>query len=376
MEAPSRLAFYVSWDASGTGNIKELILVYYPGDSTVEAFQSKMEAPSRLAFYVSWDASGTGNIKELILVYYPGDSTVELRGVQNNSINLKRLAVPRRVAQSFYPGAQIVLFSRHLRIGDAANEQTAAFLTRFMEPAMCIWRAEDTQKYADAMQSLLDSGLILTHCRQLELDRPLGEFLKAQAPQADMQGSSSILSSSAVAAFLVRGENAAHKIRSLAAAGQELLTVSPGTPSETVEELAMELCEKAAGKPEAIAATETLSPAAAATGAEVTCCVIKPHALQQAGTILRELSNSGLCIRNMKSFRLTTVAAQEFLEIYNTVLKEFPQMVEEMTNGTVLAIQLEGPEAVARLRRLAGTQTCLAVPPVKKRTGSAVVQQQ
>lgn len=29
-------------------------------------------------------------------------------------------------------------------------------------------------------------------------------------------------------------------------------------------------------------------------------------------------------------------------------------MVEELTNGTVVALQLEGPEAVARLRRLAG----------------------
>ena len=170
-----------------------------------------MEVPPRLAFYVSWDTSGTGGIKELILVYYTNDSTVELRTLQSNSGNLKRVAVPKHVAQSLYPGAQLVLFSRHLRIEDAANEQTAAYLSRSMEPALCIWRVEDTHKYADTLQSLLNSGLILTNCRLLALDEPLGEFLKAQTPEVVMQGDASVSSSSTVAVFLLRGDNAAHK---------------------------------------------------------------------------------------------------------------------------------------------------------------------
>lgn len=173
--------------------------------------QLEMEVPARLAFFVSWDASGTGDIKELILVYYTGDSSVELRSIQSSTGNLKRVTVPRSVAQSLYPGAQLVLFSRHIRIEDAANEQTASFLERSMEPALCIWRADDIHTFAYTLQSFLDSGLILTQCRQLVLDGSFGEFLKDHAPQVVMQGDSSVFSSSAIAAFLVRGTDAAHK---------------------------------------------------------------------------------------------------------------------------------------------------------------------
>ena len=109
----------------------------------------------------------------------------------------------------------------------------------------------------------------------------------------------------------------------------------------------MELCEKAAPKPDAAAgvaatavaattaAAATTPVAAAGEGAELTCCVIKPHALQQTGTVLRELSSSGLSIRNMQCFRLTSVAAREFLEIYDTVLKEFPEVRRKLKTSRI-----------------------------------------
>ncbi|KAL8453351.1 hypothetical protein Emag_001906 [Eimeria magna] len=123
-------------------------------------------------------------------------------------------------------------------------------------------------------------------------------------------------------------------------------SVSPPSASPcAVDALAKRLSEE----PEEAAAltSESGSP-------EITCCVIKPHALQHTGKVLRALVDSGLTLSAMQSFRMTRLAASEFLEVYDTVLKEYPQMVEEMTNGTVIALQLEGKDAVARLRRLAG----------------------
>ncbi|CDJ65550.1 nucleoside diphosphate kinase 7, putative [Eimeria necatrix] len=386
-----------------------------------------MDTPPRLAFYASWDASGAGDTKELILVYYTSDSTIELKSSSSSSssssTNLKRVLVPKATIQNLYQGAQLVLFSRHLRILEPANQQTAAYLARSMQPALCIWRATDTHNYPRALQGLLDSGLTLASCRQLALEASLADLLALLSPNACMQGDLSVLSSSAIVAFTLLGRDAANKVATLA---PQSLHPSPDTPAAAIEHLAAQLCDKVMPRPAApggapagapggapagapaatlagapaatlagapaatlagapvgapggaFAATLVGAPAGAPVGApdgapavapeaplgvgalgattvpEVTCCVVKPHAIQQTGGIIEELINANFAISNMQSFRLTNLAAQEFLEIYRTVLKEYPQIVEEMTNGTVVALQLEGPDAVARLRRLAG----------------------
>ncbi|CDJ37902.1 nucleoside diphosphate kinase 7, putative [Eimeria tenella] len=362
-----------------------------------------MDTPPRLAFYASWDASGAGDTKELILVYYTGDSTVELKrsssSSSSSSTNLKRVLVPNATIQKLYQGAQLVLLSRHLRILEPANHQTAAYLALCMQPALCIWRATDTHVYPRALQGLLDSGLTLASCRELALEASLADLLALHSPNTCMQGDLSVLSSSAIVAFTLLGRDAANKVATLA---PQSLHPSADTPAAAIEDLAAELCERVtprarapagapaatlAGAPAAtlagapvgapggaFAGTLAGAPAGAPVGApagapeapfgvgalgatavpEVTCCVVKPHAIQQTGAILEEIINANFAISNMQSFRLTNLAAQEFLEIYRTVLKEYPQIVEEMTNGTVVALQLEGPDAVARLRRLAG----------------------
>ncbi|KAL8448374.1 hypothetical protein Emed_003904 [Eimeria media] len=264
-----------------------------------------MEVPEKLAFYVSWDTWGSGEIKELVLFCYPRDCTVELRNVNNGTLHLKRVQAPRNLLHSLYEGAQLVLFSRHLRILEAANEQTAAYLRLSMEPVICICQAAAINTFTQTLQQLLNSGLVLTSCRQVELHESLANYIQTNAPEVQLEGG----------------------------------------PTCAVEALAKRLSEES-GEGAALT-SELISP-------EVACCVIKPHALQHTGEILHALLDSGLAISAMQSFRMTHLAASEFLEVYNTVLKEYPQMVEEMTNGTVIALQLEGKDAVNRLRRLAG----------------------
>ncbi|KAL8429965.1 hypothetical protein ACSSS7_006237 [Eimeria intestinalis] len=154
------------------------------------------------------------------------------------------------------------------------------------------------------------------------------------------------MSTSAIAYFLLRGQNAAKEVAATAASGSSFAYsgAPPAVPLCAVEALAKRLSEEPG---EAALTLES-------GNSDITCCVIKPHALQQTGTVLHALLESGLAISAMQSFRMTHLAASEFLEIYNTVLKEYPRMVEEMTNGTVIALQLEGKGAVTRLRHLAG----------------------
>jgi nucleoside-diphosphate kinase len=53
-------------------------------------------------------------------------------------------------------------------------------------------------------------------------------------------------------------------------------------------------------------------------------------------------------------FWLDRASAEEFLEIYRNILSEYNQMVEELTNGRCIALEVRQNNAVAALRELSG----------------------
>ena len=73
-----------------------------------------------------------------------------------------------------------------------------------------------------------------------------------------------------------------------------------------------------------------------------TCAVIKPHAIQQgfAGQIIDTILAEGFEISAMQMFHLDRPTAEEFFEIYQGVLPEFPQMTEQMTTGPCIALEI------------------------------------
>lgn len=73
-----------------------------------------------------------------------------------------------------------------------------------------------------------------------------------------------------------------------------------------------------------------------------TCAVIKPHAVQagHAGQIIDTILAEGFEISAMQMFHLDRPTAEEFFEIYQGVLPEFPQMTEQMTTGPCIAMEI------------------------------------
>lgn len=73
-----------------------------------------------------------------------------------------------------------------------------------------------------------------------------------------------------------------------------------------------------------------------------TCCVIKPHAIKDksAGLIIDQILSEGFEISAMELFYLDKPSAEEFLEVYKTLIPEFPEMVAELTMGPCLALEV------------------------------------
>merc|ERR1719235_61328 len=81
-----------------------------------------------------------------------------------------------------------------------------------------------------------------------------------------------------------------------------------------------------------------------------TCAVIRPHAIKQTGAIIERILSEGFEISALQMQALSTVAAEEFLEVYKGVLPEFHDIVQQMCAGPVIAMEIRQENAVETFR--------------------------
>ncbi|CAM9431960.1 unnamed protein product [Hapterophycus canaliculatus] len=93
-----------------------------------------------------------------------------------------------------------------------------------------------------------------------------------------------------------------------------------------------------------------------ATFDSCTCCVIKPHAVKagHAGKIIDKILDQGFEVSAMETFQLSRTQAHEFFEVYQGVIPKFAEMLDEMTTGTCVALEIRGQNVVAAFREAAG----------------------
>ena len=88
---------------------------------------------------------------------------------------------------------------------------------------------------------------------------------------------------------------------------------------------------------------------------ERTLLFIKPDGIMRGliGEVISRVEQKGLLITGMKLLKLNRSKAEEFYEVHRTK-PFFQDLVEHVTSGPILAMVVEGPQAVAVVRRLTG----------------------
>ena len=94
-----------------------------------------------------------------------------------------------------------------------------------------------------------------------------------------------------------------------------------------------------------------------------TLALVKPDAFAagNAGAIMAKIQESGLTIVAAKTLRLSTAQAEGFYHVH----KERPffgSLVKFMTEGTIVAMILEGENAITRWRELMGPTDATKAP--------------
>ncbi|CAE7239851.1 NME7, partial [Symbiodinium pilosum] len=87
-------------------------------------------------------------------------------------------------------------------------------------------------------------------------------------------------------------------------------------------------------------------------------CIVRPHAVREGkvGSVISAILNAGLQISAMQTFVLLKSQAENFYEVYKTVLPsaQYASMITELASGLCLAMEVRGDNVVPRLRELCG----------------------
>ena len=73
-----------------------------------------------------------------------------------------------------------------------------------------------------------------------------------------------------------------------------------------------------------------------------TLCLIKPHILREGklGQVIDMILSAGFEISALELFNLTRPVVEEFYDVYKGVLPEYLPVIEHLSNGPVIALEI------------------------------------
>ncbi|XP_037764690.1 nucleoside diphosphate kinase 7 isoform X2 [Chelonia mydas] len=306
----------------------------------------KKSQDDRFAFIAEWYDPNASLFRRYELLYYPKDGSVEMYDVKNHRTFLKRTKYDDLHLEDLFIGNKVTVFSRHLSLVDYGDQYTARKLGSRKERTLALIKPDAVPKIGDLIDIIINAGLTITKAKMMVLSRELLLFITS-GPTVAMEilgddavsewkkllgpANSGVARSDAPgsirAMFGTDGiRNAAHGPDSFASAAQELELFFPSSGGR--------------------------GPANSAKFTDCTCCIIKPHAVNEGltGKIINAILDGGFEISALQLFNMERANVEEFYEIYKGVVAEYTEMVTELCSGPCIALEIRqlDPQKVFR----------------------------
>ncbi|KNC50898.1 nucleoside diphosphate kinase [Thecamonas trahens ATCC 50062] len=328
----------------------------------------------RFAFLVEWHDALASLMRRYHLFYYVEDSTLEMYDIKNRRTFLKRTRYEDIELSDLYIGATVTVYSRQLHVIDYGDEYTAQTIGSQLERTLALIKPDAYISMGKIVDEVSKAGLSVAQARMVKLtERQAASFYAEHAEQPWFGDLVGFMTSDAVIALELAGPSAISKWRALMGA-TDPAKAEPGTirakfghnatangvhGSDSAASAARELEFFFSG---AVSFDQT------AVFDNCTAVVIKPHAVLSGdmGPILDAILYQGFEISALQMFRLSVADAEEFLEVYKGMVPEYSLMVEQLTSGPCLALEIRAESAVAAFRDFAGPvdpQVAAAVRP-------------
>ncbi|XP_074658553.1 nucleoside diphosphate kinase homolog 7-like isoform X2 [Tubulanus polymorphus] len=283
--------------------------------------------------------------------------------LKNRRLFLKRSKSETLSPASLYINSVINVHSRQLKIVDYGDKYTQNKLET--NSTLGLIKPDATAKMGQILDRIADSGLLLTKLKMCHLSRSeAAEFYAEHNSKPFFNELLHYMTSAPIVALGLMGHDSINKWRDML--GPTDSTVArKEKPTSIRAEFGTDKGHNAAHgsltNDDAIREFEFFfsQPSNRKNTAQFTnctCCVIKPHAVANgvAGKIISSIIDSGFEISALEMFSLDRANAEEFLEVYKDVVAEYADMVQQLTTGPCIAMEIRAQDAPVKFREFVG----------------------
>lgn len=321
----------------------------------------------RLAFIVDYDDPHAGLTRQYRLLYFLNDRTVEMVDAATRRVFLKRCACPTVAVDDLFLGATLTVLSRQLRVTAYADDHTKSTLESKSETTLAIITPDGYDRMGEILKAIQKEGLRVKDVHTVRLTpEEAAPLFRSQEALPHSRDLLQFVTSAPVVALHLVGDDCIGRWSRL------LGPIDPDQAKQTAPQSlrarygSSVLRNVAHGAEDPRAAAQDLpavfgpdSPIRARNSAVLTDCtlgIIKPHAVAQglASDIVQAILDARLEITALMVAHLSTVDAEDFLEVYKGVVPEYRAMVDQLTSGPCWAIALHGDGVQQAFRTLCG----------------------
>lgn len=251
-----------------------------------------------------------------------------MKDIQTKRTFLKKTKVPPTLKEeSFFIGANILLLSRDLKLIQYADNDTRNLLEPVDERVVVVCPPSLFESLGNVVSLIEEGGFTLVDLKTTSCRHGTEEATYSAAQLINVDAEELSSRPEPLVAMSFRGNNSIQAVQQL------------------IESSSFDNVGCSANADEASAFTNFFlkqQSRTTATFEECTCCVMKPHAIveRSVGNILSSITSRGFTLSAASTFTLGRSAAAEFLEVYDGVVPEYPQMVDELCSGRLLALEV------------------------------------
>lgn len=304
----------------------------------------------KLSFVAEWHHQE--NIIILTLNFYPIDGTLELLDPHGHKCFLKRTKIKNIELKDVYPCTTLVIFGRMIRVVDYMNCFTQSFIGSTQERALIIIKPlVKYQQYGEII-SVMERHFRIANIKRIMLNEEYA-FELYSGPSFSNDKNTAFLrnhiASGPIVVLELVSENAIQNGLKLlgpsdpvigrkeapnslrAIYGYERVTNAfhlSTTPEEINREITLLLRNRSA-------------PITAEIGNN-TICLIKPHVVRNKmlGEIMTYICKRNFTITMIQIFYLERNEAEEFLEVYRSVVENFDRLVDSLLCGPCVGLEI------------------------------------
>lgn len=274
-----------------------------------------MANEERHCFITEWYDSHAEIKRRYQLMHYAKDNTIEMYDIKNKRKFLNRTK-HTNLPEILLIGTKLQIHSRQHTIVDYGDDKTRKEHTGYNESCCIVLKPGYMRLIGQIIHAAINNGLKVTNVRSVHLT-------------GDMAGQMSIPAGDVVG-FEIKGHDAVGRVNQLFKendAFQNTCHISESTEAAQ-RELGLFFHSSLGG-------TSTCADGS-------TCAVIKPHAIKKAGLILNEIISEGFTISAVRMHSLDRKEVEEFYEVYRDVVSEYSGMVDELSCGPSIILEISG----------------------------------